>query len=160
MLTLFVSCQLKSVGTLDYNKLSFDTSSIVIFNWDTTKYRFPNNSDPLPLSQGDLSLIDSLLKNAIDSFNTNISPRLYEGFGKKFPLDSFIVQQKDYKYQFFPYNDVNGKNVVEIIGFTNDVPNWKREIVHGKLHYGFSRMYIKMNLSQKTCESLHTADFG
>src|SRR5687768_4522990 len=101
-LVLFTySCRQSKPGTLDYYKLSYDTNRISIFKWDTTKYVFPINSDPLPLTQEDLFVIDSLLKNAIDSFNHTISPGLYQAFDGKVPIDSFIIKQEKYKYQFF-----------------------------------------------------------
>jgi len=87
-LLLGYSCQQMPQGTLNYTQLSYDTNTISIFSWDTTKYVFPKNSDPLPLTQEDLYLIDSLLADAIDSFNSKMSPAYFESFNKIVPIDS------------------------------------------------------------------------
>src|SRR5438105_3352255 len=94
------SCRHTNSGTLEYERLAYDTERITIFKWDTLKNVFPNNSDPLTLTQEDLIVVDSLLQDAVDSFNTRISPRIFEAFDSKVPLDSFIIKQGNYKYQY------------------------------------------------------------
>lgn len=159
--TLFShSCQNIDTGKLDYGKLNYDTNRIVIFKWDTTKCCFPNNSDPLSLTQEDLIVIDSLLKDAIDSFNTRISPGLYHAFDRKFALDSFIIKQEKYKYQYFPYKDVNGQRVITIIGFSRDFQLWKVEVYRPRLHYGMRMLELNINLSESSRDNLRSGDFG
>jgi hypothetical protein len=97
-ISALLSCQNTSPGTLDYHTLNFDTNRIAILTWDTTKYS-SNNSDPLPMTQEDLATIDSLLKDATDSFNAKISPGLYQAFNGKVSIDSFIIIPERYKYQ-------------------------------------------------------------
>jgi hypothetical protein len=132
----------------------------MIFDWDTIDLSFPNNSSPLPLKQEDLDVVDSLLKNAIDSFNTNISPGLYKAFGGQLPLDSLTIQQKKYKYQLLPFKDVNGQRIISVIGYSTEFPEWKKKIVPGRLHYGFTRLYLTINLSEKSTGNLRSGDFG
>lgn len=160
-LTAFTfSCGQNTSGTLNYKRLSYDTNRIAIFNWDTTKYRFPTNSDPLPLTQLDLRVIDSLLEDAIDSFNIQISPRMSEAFDRKVPVDSFIIKQEKYRYQYFPFKDVNGQRVITIIGFSTDFQPWKDEMYQPRLHYGMRMLELKVNLSDKTRDNIQSGDFG
>jgi hypothetical protein len=154
------SCKHANNGTLEYSKLNYDTNRISILNWDTTKYPFPKNSDPLPLTQEDLKITDSLLRDAIDSFNVNISPGLYQAFDRKFAIDSFIIKQERYRYQYFPIKDVNGQRVVTIIGFSTDFQPWKAEVYIPRMHYGMRMLELKVNLSEKARDNLRSGDFG
>ena len=144
VLTIY-SCRQSKPGTLDYEKLNHDTNRISIFKWDTAVYIFPNNSDPLPLTQEDLFTIDSFLKDAIDTFNITISSKLYQAFDGKVPIDSFIIKKEKYKHQFFPYRDVNGQRIVAIIGFYDNFYPWKTKIYFGKQHYGMRKTELKVN---------------
>ena len=158
--TCLLSCRQNTSGTLDYESLDYDTNKIVIFNWDTTKYRFPTNSNPLPLTHDDLLMIDSLIKDGIYSFNTNISPRMVDAFDKKVSIDSFIIKQEKYKYQYYPYKDVNGQRIMTIIGFSTDFQPWKDKMYQPRLHYGMRMFELKINLSEKTRDNLISGDFG
>ncbi len=154
------SCKNLAIGTLDYGKLNYDTNRIAIFKWDTTKYIFPHNSDPLPLTQEDLFIADSLLKDAIDSFNTHISPRLFQAFDRKFPTDSFIIKPETYRYQYFPIRNVNGQRVITIIGFSTDFQPWKTEVYKPRQHYGMRMLELNVNLLEKTRDNIRSGDFG
>lgn len=157
---LTYSCKETNPATLDYERLTFDTNRIAIFKWDTMKYQFPNNSDPLPLTQEDLKVVDSLVKDAVDSFNTQISPGLYQAFDSKIPLDSFIIRHEKYKYQYFPFNDVGRQRVMTIIGFSTDFEHWKKDVYQPRLHYGIRMLELKINLSEKARNNIHSGDFG
>jgi hypothetical protein len=157
---LTFSCKQTNTATLAYERLNYDTNRIAIFKWDTTKYQFPANSDPLPLTQEDLEIADSLLKDAVDSFNMQISPRMYQLFDSKVPLDSFIIKQEKYKYQYFPSKDVNGQRVMTIIGFSTGFEQWKKEVYQPRLHYGMRMLELKVNLSEKTRDNIRSGDFG
>jgi hypothetical protein len=159
-LILSSSCRQAERGTLDYGLLTFDTNRVAIFQWDTTKYVFPNNSDPLALTQGDLSIVDSLLQNAIDSFNAISSPRFYLSFNKVVPLDSFTIDPTKYKIQFFPYKDVNGQRIVSINGFNDNFPTWKNEVYADRLHFGIHKFELKVNLSDTTHGDIQTGSYG
>ena len=157
---ILTSCGQNSSPTLDYNKLAYDTNKITIFQWDTSKYFFPDNSNPLPLTREDLIIIDSLIKDAIDSFNHEISPRLYQAFDKKVPLDSFIIRESRYKYQYIPYKEVNGERIISIIGFLTDHPSWRTEIYRPRLHPGMRMLNLKINLTLTSRDDLRLGDFG
>lgn len=154
------SCQHTDSGTLDYARLTYDTNRIAIFKWDTTKYLFPNNSEQMALTQEDLIVVDSLLKDAVDSFNTSISLGLYQKFDSKVPLDSFIIKQDKYRYQYFPFKDVNGQRVITIIGFYTNFQQWKTEVYQPRQHYGMHMLELKVNLSEKNRDNLHSGNFG
>ncbi|MFL5740423.1 MAG: hypothetical protein ACJ75B_09420 [Flavisolibacter sp.] len=156
---LLFSCRQNNLVTLNYQTLKYDTNRIVIFKWDTTKYS-AYNSDPLPLNQGDLGVIDSLVKDAVDSFNSRISRSLYQAFDGKVPLDSFVIQLDKYRFQYFPVKDVNGHRVVKIIGFSTVYPQWKKEVYHRRLHYGIGMFQLKLNLSEKSRNDLRSGNFG
>lgn len=161
VLTLsLLSCHHTIPGTLNYGRLIYDTNRIAIFNWDMTKTPFPNNSDPLPLTQQDLALIDSLLKDGIDSFNTNMGPGLHRAFAGKVPIDSFVINLEKYKYQYFPFKDVNGQRVVRIIGFSTNFQSWKKEVYQSGEHYGMRMLELKINLSEKNRGDIRSGDFG
>lgn len=158
---VLLSCkQADNLGTLDYGSLNYDSGRIAIFKWDTTKYLFPNNSTVLSLTQQDLAVTDSLLKDAVDSFNVQMSPRLFESFDGKVPLDSFIIKQEKYKYQYFPFKDVNGQRIIQVIGFSTNFQPWKAEMYQPGVHYGMHMFDLKINLSEKTRENIHSGDFG
>ncbi len=154
------SCRQTNPSALDYGKLSYDTNKIAIFKWDTSKYQFPNNSEPLPLTQEDLQVVDSLIKDGVDSFNIQVSPKLYQSFHSKVPLDSLLIKQDNYKFQYFPFKDVNGKRIMSIIGFSASFEQWKKEVYQPKLHYGIKMFELKINLSEKKRDNLHSGDFG
>ncbi|WP_121357741.1 hypothetical protein [Flavisolibacter nicotianae] len=160
-LTLFTfSCKQTSSATLNYPSLRYDTNRIAVFRWDTTKYQFPTNSDLLPLTQEDLKIVDSLLKDAVDSFNMQISPRMVQSFNNKVALDSFIIKHENYRYQYFPYKDVNGQRIVTIIGFSGEFHPWKMEVYQAGIHYGMRRLELRVNLSEKTRDNIRSGDFG
>jgi len=160
MTTCLLSCQQNSSGILEYQNLDFDTNKIVIFGWDTTKYRFPTNSEPLPLTHDDLLVTDSLIKDGIDSFNTNISPKMVDAFDRKFSVDNFVIKEEKYKYQYYPYKDVNGQRIMTIIGFSTDFQSWKEKMYQPGLHYGIRMFELKINLSEKIRDNLISGDFG
>ena len=158
--TFTLSCKQTSSTTLDYSKLQFDINRIAIFKWDTTKYVFPTNSDPLPLTQQDLFVIDSLLKDGIDSFNHRISPGLFQAFDGKVPLATFIIKQEKYRYQYFPFKDVNGQRIVTVIGFSTDFHPWKTEIYRSGQHYGMRKLELRVNLLENSRDNIRSGDFG
>ena len=157
---LALSCMESNPATLDFGRLKYDANRIAIFKWDTTKYQFAANTSPLPLTQDDLRAVDSLIKDAIDSFNTAISPKLYQAFESKIPLDSFIIRYEKYKYQYFPFKNVNGKHVLTIIGFAEDFKQWKQEVYQARLHYGIRMLELEVDLTGKTHDTLRSGDFG
>lgn len=140
--------------------MNYDTNRIAIFRWDTANYQFPANSDPLPLTQEDLRIVDSLFKDAVDSFNMQISPRMVESFDNKVALDSFIIKRGKYKYQYFPFKNVNGQRVMTIIGFSTDFEQWKKKVYQPRLDYGMRMLELKVNLTERTRDNLRSGDFG
>jgi hypothetical protein len=157
---IITSCRNKNLGTLNYETLVYDTNKIAIFQWDTSKYEFPKNSDPLPLYQADLKIIDSLIKDAIDAYNRTRSKRIYEDFNRMIIIDSFIINKERYKCQYMPFKDVNGQRIVLVIGFSAQFPLWKNILYAGPLHYGIKRFELRLNLSEKTWTDLQTGSFG
>jgi len=125
-LAVTFSCNFKNNDTLEYSRLQYDTSSLILFKWDTIKYTFPKNSDPLPLTQDDIVVTDSILKVAVDSFNKTQSPGLYESFNKQVPMETFIINLNGYKRQYFPYRDVNGQKIIYITCFCDKFKGWKK----------------------------------
>jgi hypothetical protein len=161
LLTITTSCKQIKTSTLNYKSLNYDTNKVAIFQWDTTKYVFPNNSDPLPLSQSDLYIVDSLLKNAIDSFNSSTAQALYLSFDKVHPVDSFTINPTRYKTQFFPYKDVNGQRIMLIIGFSDNFDAWLTQVYESRLdHYGITKSMLKVNLSEKSRENIIPGSYG
>jgi len=113
---VIISCNQGDKVTNEHRSLNYDTNSIVIFKWDTTHFSFPNNSDPLPLSQEDIDISDSLINVAVNNYNKDQmahSKELYNAFNTH---DStiFLIDLKDYKRQYLPYHDVNGQDIIFI----------------------------------------------
>lgn len=81
---IFLACRPTDNKTFNYSSLSFDTSRIAIFHWDSTLYTFTNFSEPLALDNDDMNLADSLLKDVVDQFNKASSRGLYEKFNRQF----------------------------------------------------------------------------
>lgn len=159
-LGLFACNQDRPAGTLNYRELHFDTGRIAIFSWDTALTIFPVNSDPVPISNSDLLLVDSLVTTRIKQFNVEQSPGLYEAFGRVFPLDSFVIHVQKYKFQYFPYKDVNGQKIILVDGFKRPFSKWRQEPYVGKLHEGIVSFDIKINLSDTTATELATPGYG
>jgi hypothetical protein len=163
ILSVFVQfyCGHTELSTFDYSRLSYDINKIAIFGWDTTKYVFPSNSDPLPLSQSDIALIDSLLTDAIDSFNATTALGLYHAFEELQPAESFKIDLRIYKRQLFPYKDVNGKRVVVIFGFNDEFERWRSELYFpARDHYGIKMFELNLNLSDTTRNNVRTGSYG
>ncbi|MEJ0101614.1 MAG: hypothetical protein WDO19_03200 [Bacteroidota bacterium] len=115
---------------------------------------------PLPLSQADLFTVDSFLKDAIDSFNINISPEIHHIAGESVSIDSFIIKPEKYRYQYFPYRDVNGEKIIFVSGFTSKLKTWNTKPFIPKLHFGLTYMELKVNLSTRRRDNLRSGDYG
>jgi hypothetical protein len=50
--SFLISCKQNEKAAFRFIKLKYDTSAITIFEWDTTKYEFPKNSDRFSFSKG------------------------------------------------------------------------------------------------------------
>ncbi len=152
-------------GTLQYNTLDYDTLKIVVFKRDTIAIEeFPQNSDPLPLTQEDLEKVDSLLISAVEEYNEFKGKPFLKSFMESGyqPLDSgdFIIYLRNYRCQYLPYKDVNGQRIVYVCCFRNQYANWKREAYRGRLHGGTIYFYIKMNLSEDNSDGVYTTGYG
>lgn len=156
----FFSCSNNDSKQLTVQDLEYDTSRIQLFHKNQLNTAFPNNTSPLTLIQEDLWLIDSLLKDAIDSFNTHISPLLMQAFSSKVSIDSLIIHPKKYKLQYFPYVDVNGQKTVNIIGFSANFPLWRAKVYQPPIPYGLKQFTLHINLSDITRGNLITGYFG
>ena len=154
-----LSCGQPKPGTFDYQKLNYDSDRITIFKWDTAKLVFPNNSEPIRLTQEDLAFCDSMLQEAIDSFNRYISPGLYEAFNRSRAIDSFIIKKEKYRYQYFPFEDVNGHHRLNIVGFSNNFQRWKTDIYEPRIHCGMNMVQIDIFLTERDRSSVRSAYF-
>jgi len=152
-------CRQAGPGTFDYDKLNYDSSRIAIFKWDTAKWKFPGNSVPIKLTQEDLAFCDSMLREAIDSFNRHISPGLYEAFNRSRPIDSFIIKKEKYRYQYFPFGDVNGHHRLSIIGFSTNFQRWKTEVYQPGIHCGMNMLRMEIYLTERDRSSLASGYF-
>ena len=159
-LIIFSSCVQKNIGTLEYNRLNFDTNSIAFFSWDTSKGNFPNNSDPLPLDQNDIDILDSLIQVRVDSFNKTHSLLLSNSFNIKLPKDVFKINLRQYKRQYFPYRDVNGESVISAICFDSNFKDWKNQVYSGRMHGGISEFRLRVNLTRKSVDYFSISGFG
>lgn len=146
---MFSYCKADQKDIYDYQNLHYDSSRIAIFHWDSTIYTFTNYSEPTPITTEDLQLVDSLIKDKVDSFNINDSKRYAESFNYSQPVDSFMIDLSRYKRQYFPYKDVNGQRIFNITLFFNDFPAWRTEYYRGRLHQGTKYIFGRINLTEK-----------
>ena len=160
VLPFFITCKNKVNLTLDYSNLTYDTNTLKIFSWDTAKWTFPNNSEPIAVTMKDIETVDSVIKSQIKLFNDSISPKYFLSFNKTAPLEKFIIDLQKYKRQYFPYKDVNGKKVFYIICFCDEFKEWKTKLYTGKLHYGICEVTIMVNLSRMTVDEFSTGSYG
>jgi len=149
---LFFSCNSNSKPTLDYSTLNYDSSRITILKWDASNPRFPNNSEPLPLTQTDVQLVDSLLKQAVDSFNKQQKAQMnklittYNNAVRDPTL--FLLDLSHFKIEYVPYNDVNGHDIVEINCLCNGSDQSRKyEEVWGR-HRNFCHFQLSVDLKQ------------
>lgn len=156
----FLSCGQNAKETFDYSLLQVDTSSIKVFKYDSALYTFPKFSKPLPLTNDDIKLVDSLLVDAVQKFNQTNSIGLYEAFNKQFSIDSFTIDLKKYKRQYFPYKDNNGQKVFQLICFSKPFADWKEKIYSGRLHGGITKFTLRINLSEKKADEFVIGGYG
>ncbi|HEY1872434.1 MAG TPA: hypothetical protein VGG71_15325 [Chitinophagaceae bacterium] len=154
------SCQEITKETFDYRSLQFDTNRISIFNWDSTMYSFAKYSEPLYLTNDDISLTDSLLKDAVDEFNKTQSEGFFKAFNEQVPIDSFKIDLARFKRQYFPYRDSNGKRVLHLICFSKEFPEWRSKVYHGGVHAGISIFFLRINLSDRKSDEFSTGGYG
>jgi hypothetical protein len=105
-------------------------------------------------------MADSLLRDAVDSFNERSSLALYMSFNKAAPRESFTIHLDKYRFQYFPKRDFNGKRVMTIMDFSTGFQSWKTEIYQPKTHYGMQMIELEINFIQRTRGKIHSADFG
>lgn len=143
-LLLFIGCTALCQNKSSTGKPDFDTSTITILdNIDTSENSVLNNaymawrdgySRKLTLTSNDINIIEQLLKDTVSKYNLSADSAI-----KYLSADSFIVfpdtiRLSDYKRQYLPYMDKNGKRKVWLnIFFRNDSIfnlvgiNWKKD---------------------------------
>ena len=58
LIVIGFSCKNPENGTYNYKELQFDTNKIAIFKWDSLLYTFPKYSEPLPLTNDDIKIVE------------------------------------------------------------------------------------------------------
>lgn len=161
------ACQTADKGTLDYSQLRFDTSSIAIFKWDTTKNDFPKNSEPLPLKQEDMAVIDSVVQEAVLGYNQKYEPTTgSEGKYDPKELEGYKLHLNKYQRQYIPYKDVNGQPIVLIRFFCardcycGEFKEWKERLGSGKIYEGTCVFRLKVDLSRREYSDLLVGGYG
>jgi hypothetical protein len=154
------SCKENKNRTNNYESLQFDSNKINIFKWDTSLSMFLKYSEALPLTNNDIKLTDSLLFNAVDTFNKTISKGLFETYNQQIPIDSFAIDLAKYKRQYFPYIDNNGQKVIQIICFSRPFPEWRIKIYDGRFDRGIAKFSLKVNLSEIKYHDFSIGGFG
>ena len=134
------SCNSNSKPTLDYSGLNYDSGRITIFTWDTSNSRFPNNSDPLPLTQNDVQLVDSLIRHAVDSFNEsqkNQMSKLIERY-RHAVTDSnfFLLDPAHFKIEYVP-TFKGGLDELKKYFLSNPLTDTKAKDIVFRVHIGF-----------------------
>jgi len=154
------SCRQNAKDTFDYRLLQIDTNCVKVFKYDSALYTFPRFSEPLPLTNDDIKLVDSLLLDAVQKFNQTNSVGLYESFNKQVSIDSFTIDLTKYKRQYFPYKDNNGQKIFQIICFTKTLYNWKEKVYSGGRHGVLSKFTLRVNLTEKKADEFSIDGFG
>ena len=154
------SCRQNVKETFDYSLLQVDTSKIKVFKYDSALYTFPKFSEPLPLTNDDIKLVDSLIIDAVQKFNQTDSRGFYEAFNKQVSIDSFTIDLAKYKRQYFPYKDNNGERVFQVICFSKPFAEWRDRIYSYEIGGGISRFTLRINLSERKADEFSTGGWG
>jgi hypothetical protein len=154
-----LSCGQKDTATFEYATLDYDTSCIRIFDYDTGFYSFPKYSRPIALTQKDLVLADSLLRQAALEFNAQESERLFESFGGNVSIEYFIIDLSRYKRQYFPYKDSNGQRILKLTCFSRPFAAWKKQ-EYWRLHGGIEILELRINLTEGKLVDFYTGGYG
>lgn len=157
LITFTISCGQSESNTLDYSFLSYDTSSIAIFDWDSALFKLVTYAEPLALTNDDLRLAGSIFIDAVHVFNEKQAIRLYEDFGKAVAMENFVINISKYKRQYYPYSDVNNQRLLYVVCFSTGFANWKTEKYHiARLHGGMTEFSLIINLSTKIAEQFQS----
>ena len=152
-----VSCKKESKSTLDYGELAYDSARITIFKWDTLYARFPKNSNALPLSQSDLQVVDSLLRQSVDSFNkvqNGQVDKLVNAFSTVHDPELFLLNLIHFKIEYIPYQDVNWIDRVDVNCYCDGtVQSKKYEVVWGKRR-NYCHFQITIDLKRRKASAL------
>ena len=116
-------------------KLTIDTSVITILNIDTSENSILNNAymawrdgynRKLTLTNRDIKLIDELLKKTIDDYNLSADSIIVDISADSSVTIPDTIRLSDYKRQYFPYIDKEGKRKVWLNIFceSDSILNW------------------------------------
>lgn len=157
-LVFLISCGTKKLSLQDdiNDKAIFDTSIIAILH--PSQYTPFKDKKPAVLNQKDFQVIDSILKQAIEQYNTHLqkqSPELKKD-------DELFIRLKNYKQQYVPVINEQGEKEVWINCFCNDgipTPDWK---THLEIVFDGGDCYfdIRINLTTKKAEALSVNGYG
>src|SRR3954470_7328268 len=109
---VFSSCADSNSGIIHEKSLDYDTARIALFDLDSsTKEWATPYSTPAVLDQQDFSIIDSLLRQCINEYDSVTKLKLEEMY-KSLPVnyqkpEYFVIDLKKYRRQYMPYIDNN-----------------------------------------------------
>jgi hypothetical protein len=70
------------------------------------------------------------------------------------------VYKDHYRYQYFPYNDVNGERIIYIVGFTSEFQAWRDEPYEPRTDYGMQMFELRINLTEHNRSDIGIGGFG
>jgi hypothetical protein len=152
---LIVSCFNDNDNKID--DISTKDSSFVIFKLDSVNRWLIKNAAPASLNSVELNLIDSILRKAIDNYNSDRKIWL-DSLTKSNPafslsLEDLKINVYSYKRQYLPYLNSNGEKEVWVNCLCDTNKNWKDGVLiiedGGKCYFN-----LIINLSNKSSHTL------
>lgn len=144
----FISCSQpnkKKPAQSGRSLIVVDTSDIAVISFDKNHdWPFMHTYTPTTLSNGEIKLLDSLLKQCVSSYNQKLASNLKSNYCIDF-------EKYKYKRQYMAVLNDKGQKEVWVNGFCNTGNKyWKTEIV---LVNDGSNCYfnLKINLARKEC---------
>lgn len=125
-----------------------DTSSVAVIAFDQNHdWPFKHTYKPTTLSEKEIALLDSLLKQCVSNYNQSLASNMKTDYGIDF------VKYK-YKRQYMAVLNDQGQKEIWINGFCDTWDKqWKKEVV--LVHDGGNCYFnLKINLTTKECFEL------
>jgi len=139
-------------GFLSSTSLRIDTSTIAVLPFDTAQKWLFIDSKPVELTNADLTQIEKLLKECIDSYNPEQERQFNEikttDPNAKIYKKHFVIDLKRYKRQYIAVTNDKGEKVVWVNCFCDTwKKNWRKEVIF-VLDGGNCYFNLKFNLTK------------
>lgn len=128
-----------------------DKFKIAIIPYDSI-FTWPfKNVKQTELNDKDLQLIESILKESVENYNTGVEKRYVEinktHSAQNLKKENLLINLKKYKRQYFGVINSTGEKEVWINCMCNPNKNWRKELV---IHTGGENCYFNLIVNLTT----------